>query len=135
MVEVLPTGEASLRIASLDHKLTTLSLKPSEEPNSQARLICLQNIQRVSVGRDMAARGSTEPPADELCVTLLLEDASSVAFRFGSPDERDTFAFCLTMFVGGAPPLSEVLHGYREGVDDWEDNFRRQQKVVCGICY
>ena len=48
-------------------------------PSPEARQICLQSIQRVSVGKDMVH--GAERPADELCVTLMLEDA---AIRLGS---------------------------------------------------
>lgn len=86
-------------IASLDRKLTTLSLQQSGKKDAKKRGVPLHGISEIRCGEE--AGEDIDLPLDENCVTLLLEDGSAVGFRFADIEERDTFALCLSMFVDG----------------------------------
>jgi len=81
--------------ASLDRKLTTLTIKR----NRSKRGVPLETIAEICVGEEAA--GEIPLPVDEQCVALLLEDGTSIGFRFEDIEDRDTFALCLSMFVDG----------------------------------
>lgn len=86
-------------IASLDRKLTTLSLQRSGKKDAKKRGVPLHDISEVCLGQE--AGDEIDLPLDENCVTLLLEDGNAVGFRFQDVEERDTFALCLSMFIDG----------------------------------
>lgn len=86
-------------IASLDRKLTTLSLQRSAKKDAKKRGVPLQEVNEVCIGEE--AGDEIDLPLDENCVTLLLEDGNAVGFRFEDIEERDTFALCLSMFIDG----------------------------------
>lgn len=86
-------------VASLDRKLTTLSLQRAGKKDSKKRGIPLEDVVEICVGAE--ACEDVELPLDERCVTLMLEDGNAVGFRFEDAEERDTFALCLSMFVDG----------------------------------
>jgi len=86
-------------VASLDRKLTTLSLQRSGKKDSKKRGIPLEDVVEISVGD--AAKEDVDLALDEMCVTLMLEDGSAVGFRFSDAEARDTFALCVSMFVEG----------------------------------
>lgn len=86
-------------VASLDRKLTTLSLQRSGKKDSKKRGIPLEDVVEICVGD--AAREDVELALDEMCVTLMLEGGNAVGFRFSDAEARDTFALCLSMFVDG----------------------------------
>lgn len=92
-------GSTTQCIASLDRKLTTLSLQRSCKKDAKKRGVPLSDITEVCIGEE--AGDEIELPLDEFCVTLLLEDGNAVGFKFEDIEERDTFALCLSMFVDG----------------------------------
>lgn len=56
----------------------------------KARQILLESVERISVGDE--AIDEVVLPVDDLCVTLMLEGETVIAFRFPDVEERDTFA-------------------------------------------
>jgi len=92
-------GSTTECIASLDRKLTTLSLQRSGKKDAKKRGVPLHGITEVCVGEE--AGDEIDLPLDEHCVTLLLEDGNAVGFKFNDIEERDTFALCLSMFIDG----------------------------------
>lgn len=86
-------------IATLDRKLTTLSIQRAGKTGSKQRHMPLEQIAEVSVGTD--AQSEVELEVDDCCVTLLLHDGQAISFRFEDIESRDTFALCLSMFVDG----------------------------------
>lgn len=93
------SGDTTECIATLDRRLTTLSLQRSAKKDAKKRGILLADISQVCMGQE--AGDEIDLPLDENCVTLLLEDGNAVGFRFEDVEERDTFALCLSMFVDG----------------------------------
>jgi len=93
------SGDTTECIATLDRRLTTLSLQRSAKKDAKKRGILLAEINQVCMGQE--AGDEIDLPLDENCVTLLLEDGNAVGFRFEDVEERDTFALCLSMFVDG----------------------------------
>jgi len=100
-------GSSCECIASLDSKLTALALRFSPHSGAEDSLIDLQKIERICIGED--AGDDIIASLDELCVTLLVENGDVYSFRFDDVDERDTFAFCLTMFIVDAPSVNDFL--------------------------
>jgi len=97
-VNVLSTkGGLAECIASLDRKLTVLSLQRSKD--GPKRGIALEEVSEVCVGNELGEDVGLQ--LDDLCVTLLLKDKQAIGFRFLNAEERDTFALCMSMFVDG----------------------------------
>jgi hypothetical protein len=94
-------GGVALCTATMDRKLTTLSLQRSGKKDGKKRGIPLEDVSEICIGEEMGENGVQELALDELCVTLVLGDGSAVGFRFEDIEERDTFALCLSMFVDG----------------------------------
>lgn len=92
-------GSTTECIASLDRKLTTLSLQRSGKKDAKKRGVPLHSITEVCVG--LEAGDEIDLPLDDLCVTLLLEDGNAVGFKLNDIEDRDTFALCLSMFIDG----------------------------------
>jgi len=82
-------------MVTLNRKLTLLSIQ--RPGGSKQRCIHLQDIEEISVGTE--AEDEVDLILDENCVTLLLEDGQGIGFSFGDMEERDIFAFCISIFV------------------------------------
>eukprot|EP00747_Dinoflagellata_sp_TGD_P167648 gnl/TRDRNA2_/TRDRNA2_192397_c0_seq1.p1 gnl/TRDRNA2_/TRDRNA2_192397_c0~~gnl/TRDRNA2_/TRDRNA2_192397_c0_seq1.p1 ORF type:complete len:229 (+),score=41.99 gnl/TRDRNA2_/TRDRNA2_192397_c0_seq1:36-689(+) len=93
-------GGTSEVLASLDRKLTTLSISKAGKKDAKKRNIALESIAEIIVG-DEVGDSDLALPVDEMCVTLMLEDEQALSFRFEDHEGRDTFALCLSMFVDG----------------------------------
>lgn len=92
-------GEAEC-IATLDRKLTSLSIARSAKKDAKKRSILLADVLEICIGQDTTEE--TDFQLDDGCVTLFLNDGSAVAFRFEDDEQRDTFALCMSMFVDGS---------------------------------
>merc|ERR1712187_487826 len=116
---------------TLNRELTDLSLSFPEKMDAKEQRIRLREIERIYLGEETI--NDVDLSLRELCVTLLLEDGRTLRLLFGSGDERDAFAFCLTMFVADTPAAHESLTTNPQHlVNDWERPMRLQQKIACG---
>lgn len=84
-------------VATLDRKLTTLSIRRAGSKDGKKRDILLDTVAEIIVGKE--ACDEIDLALDDYCVTLLLEDGQGIAFRFPEDEDRDTFALCMSMFV------------------------------------
>ncbi|CAE8604472.1 unnamed protein product, partial [Polarella glacialis] len=91
------TGSTIECIASLDRKLHFLSIQRAGKKDAKKRSIPLEEIEKVSVGTDLASESGL--PLDEFCVCFMLKEGQAIAFRIEDIEERDTFALILSMFV------------------------------------
>lgn len=93
------TGVECPCIATLDRKLTSLSIARSAKKDAKKRTIPLADISEICIGEDTTEE--TDFDLDDGCVTLFMNDGQAVAFRFDDDEQRDTFALCMSMFVDG----------------------------------
>jgi len=91
-------------IAYLDVDLTTLSLQKAATPDTRRRAVPLEEVLEVIVG-ELGGR-EFDLDTDDFSVTLLLESGQALAFQLEGEEERDTFAFCMTMFVDARHAVS-----------------------------
>lgn len=88
-----PSGDLKLCVLSLNRDLDSLKLKMG----SSCRRILLSDVDEVHAGAESVTDINT--PLDELCVTLFLASNDAISFRMANMEERDTFVWCLTMFM------------------------------------
>jgi len=102
-VSLLSTSDGPAEcIVSMDRGLKTMSLRRTDMDSMDVkrRSFLLEQISGIVIGDD-ALNDSGPAGVSELCVTLFLETGQAVALGFPDLEERDTFALCLAMFVGG----------------------------------
>mmetsp|Transcript_3836 Transcript_3836/g.7335 ORF Transcript_3836/g.7335 Transcript_3836/m.7335 type:complete len:131 (-) Transcript_3836:191-583(-) len=78
-------------------QLHFLSIQRAGKKDAKKRSIPLEEIEKVSVGTDLASESGL--PLDEFCVCFMLKEGQAIAFRIEDIEERDTFALILSMFV------------------------------------
>lgn len=129
------TGASAKCTVRLNAKLTSLSL--SFEGVIVARTILLQEVGSIYFGQESKENiVNNDAAAGKMCVTLVLESGEMANFIFDSGDERDAFAYCLTMFVADSPPPYDILAGDNDSVDDWQRPMRSMDdRAACGLCY
>mmetsp|Transcript_16563 Transcript_16563/g.45872 ORF Transcript_16563/g.45872 Transcript_16563/m.45872 type:complete len:260 (+) Transcript_16563:49-828(+) len=96
---VMTTGDSVDCTITLNKKLTLLGVQRADRPDLQKRTVPLEDIKEVRADSGGVEHLGVE--ADELCVTLLLEDGAAIVFRFDSTEERDSFVSCMGMCVDG----------------------------------
>mmetsp|Transcript_97095 Transcript_97095/g.274450 ORF Transcript_97095/g.274450 Transcript_97095/m.274450 type:complete len:295 (+) Transcript_97095:114-998(+) len=106
-------GGIAMCHASLDRKLSTLSLQRCGKKDAKKRGIPLEDINEICIGEE--AGDDVELAVDGMCVTLLLQDGQAVGFRFDDIEERDTFALCLSMFVDARRSEAEAEAERKKG--------------------
>lgn len=96
--QVSTGGQLASCTTRLDVDITVLTFE-SRRVGGKSRQVPLADIDQIAVGEETDIPSEVRlPPLHELCVTLVVK-GEALAFRFADVEERDTFAFCLAMFV------------------------------------
>lgn len=87
-------GQLRTCVCSLDRKLKNFIV----EIHRSSRKIPLSSVAEVYQGTEP---DDIDTPLDDLCATMMLDSGECISFRFGTVQERESFAMCLQIIVDG----------------------------------
>eukprot|EP00439_Symbiodinium_sp_Y106_P034496 s962_g4.t1 len=92
---------------ALDKQLRYLVVQRQGKKESKRRAVSLESVDQVCVGEEAQEESGLQ--LHDLCVCFLLQEGQAIAFALNNPEERDTFALVMSMFVDHRRTEAEEL--------------------------